>query len=111
MASGAYCQCCGLEAPTKYVEFYQNIGALVMRVHKSIKGNLCKRCIHKHFWSFTAVNMTLGWWGMISFFMNCGFMINNIARYLACLGMTPPSGEAPVRTAATTNREWSDRPE
>ena len=33
------CQACGVEAPTKYVEFYQNIGAIFMRFHKSIQGN------------------------------------------------------------------------
>ena len=28
------CQSCGVEAPTKYVAFYQNIGMLVMRTHR-----------------------------------------------------------------------------
>jgi hypothetical protein len=43
------CQSCGVEAPTKYVEFYQNIGALFMRFSKSIKGILCKNCINHCF--------------------------------------------------------------
>src|SRR6202000_3094527 len=43
------CQACGRNAPAKYVEFYQNIGMLVVRSLRSIKGNLCKRCIKKHF--------------------------------------------------------------
>ena len=56
------CQCCGVEAPTKYVAFYQNIGALVMRFTNSMEGNLCKSCIHSTFWKFTLTNTTLGWW-------------------------------------------------
>jgi hypothetical protein len=36
MGYGDICQACGCVAPTKYVEFYQNIGALVMRYHKSV---------------------------------------------------------------------------
>ena len=46
---GPLCQACGVEAPTKYVEFHQNVGALVMRFHKSYKGHMCKSCIHKYF--------------------------------------------------------------
>jgi len=41
------CQACGVEAPTKQVEFRQNIGALIMRFHRTIKGQLCKSCVHK----------------------------------------------------------------
>ena len=44
-AKGIICQSCGIEAPAKYVEFYQNIGALIMLFDKWIKGNMCNRCI------------------------------------------------------------------
>src|SRR3954470_19114902 len=36
------CQRCGADAPVKFVEFHQNIGALVIRFHSSVKGELCK---------------------------------------------------------------------
>jgi hypothetical protein len=92
------CQGCGIEAPTRYVEFYQNIGALVMRFHKSIKGNLCKSCVHKRFWEFTLTNLLLGWWGMISLVVTPIFILNNVGRYLMCLGMaTAPPDAAPPR--------------
>lgn len=29
------CESCGVEAPTKYVELYQNIGLLILNLHKS----------------------------------------------------------------------------
>ena len=91
-----YCQKCGIEAPTKYVAMYQNIGMLVMRLGSSVEGNLCKSCIHSTFWTMTAINMTLGWWGVISLVVTPFFIINNTVRYLGCLGMEPPHpGAAP----------------
>lgn len=88
------CQACGIEAKTKHVEFHRNIGALVMRFHKYIKGNMCKSCIHKYFWEFTLVNITVGWLGFISFFLAIGFTLNNIIRYLGCLSMEPVAATA-----------------
>ena len=87
----AVCQSCGVEAPTKYVEFYQNIGALFMRFSKSIKGNLCKDCINQYFWSFTGITLVLGWWGMISFFVTPFILLNNIVEYLGTLRLAPPA--------------------
>lgn len=83
------CHLCGVEAPTKYVSFHQNIGALVMRFSKTAEGNLCKSCIHSTFWQFTLINVTLGWWGLISIILTPIFIANNTVRYLLCLGMEP----------------------
>src|SRR5262245_30525013 len=88
------CQACGIEAPTRYVAFYQNIGLLVMRLSKSIEGNLCKSCIHKHFWEFTGTNLILGWWGVISLIVTPFFILNNVGRYVFCLGMHPVPDKA-----------------
>jgi hypothetical protein len=71
------------------VEFHQNIGALVMRFHKSINGNLCKTCVHRHFWQFTLITLAVGWLGLISVIIAPIFLLNNIVRYLLCLGMEP----------------------
>jgi hypothetical protein len=83
------CQACGVEAPTKHVAFYQNIGALVVRFDKSIKGEFCKSCIHKYFWQFTLTNLTLGWWGVKSFFFTIFYTANNIIRYIQALSLEP----------------------
>ncbi|MFA4998602.1 MAG: zinc ribbon domain-containing protein [Candidatus Paceibacterota bacterium] len=80
-----YCQVCGDYAPTKYVEFYQNIGMFLARQSKSIKGKLCKNCINKNFGDFTLTTLFLGWWGIISFFLTPFYILNNIFRYLTCL--------------------------
>jgi hypothetical protein len=83
------CQGCGVESETKYVSFHQNIGALVVRFPKSVEGRLCKTCIHKHFWDMTTKTFFLGWWGTISLIITPFLIINNVGRYLFCLGMTP----------------------
>jgi hypothetical protein len=90
------CQDCGLEAPTKQVTFHQNIGALFVRFPKRIEGRLCKTCIRKHFWGMTTTTFFFGWWGTISFIVTPFFLLNNVGRYLACLGMPEvPEGAAP----------------
>jgi len=99
------CQCCGHVAPTRYVVFYQNIGLLIMRQGKKIEGHLCKACINKHFWEFTLITFLAGWWGVISFFLTPFFLINNVGRYLGCIGM--PAGtdgnEANYKLARSAN--------
>jgi hypothetical protein len=100
------CQACGVEAPTRYVAFYQNIGALVMRFGKSIQGQLCKSCIHKYYWEFTGITLVAGWWGLISFILTPIFLINNAVRYLPCLGMppVPPDAKPPRLTTDAMER-------
>jgi len=88
------CNACGVEAATKQVQFHQNIGALVMRFHRHIKGELCKSCVHKNFWKMTMVNLTLGWWGMISLVVTPVFIVMNLVNYLRCVGMPPVSPTA-----------------
>jgi hypothetical protein len=79
------CQDCGRRAPTKYVEFYQNIGVLIMRFTRTVRGNLCRDCIDKHFWSLTGMTLILGWWGVVSFIITPFILLNNIARYIGVL--------------------------
>ena len=91
-----YCQGCGRSIPTKRVEFYQNIGALVVRFHKSTKGQLCRSCISQVFWPYTATTFILGWWGLISLVVTPFILLNNVLYYLGSL--TLPSSTPPIRT-------------
>jgi len=100
------CQACGIEAATKYVSFHENIGVLFMRFSRSMQGNLCKNCIHKHFWKMTGTTAVVGWWGMISFIVTPFFLLNNIGRYAMCLRM-PPVG--PDATIPSLSSEEFDR--
>lgn len=106
MKLGIICQSCGVEAPSKYVEFHQNIGALVVRYSKCIKGNLCKRCLHKHFWSTTSTTAAIGWLGTISLILAPCFVLNNIIRYLSSLTMprVPAGAMPPVVTDDVARR-------
>ncbi|MCA9043818.1 MAG: hypothetical protein KDA69_05825 [Planctomycetaceae bacterium] len=100
------CQDCGIEAPTKYVAFYQNIGVLVMRFTKTVEGNLCKSCIHKNFWSMTLITLCIGWLGMISLVLAPFFVLNNLFRYLGCLSLeaVPPDAATPRLTEEAADR-------
>ncbi len=90
---GPICQMCGIEAPTRYVEFNQNVGMLMMRRSKSFKGNLCKSCLHKTFWKMTGTTAAVGWLGQISFFIAPYYIVTNAVRYAGALKMPPvPAG-------------------
>jgi hypothetical protein len=106
MSDGIICQVCGLEAPVKRTEFHQNIGMLVMRRHASIKGNLCKNCIHSQFWSKTGTTLAVGWLGMISIVIAPIFIIMNIVHYLGAMGLdpVPPGAKRPELDAAAVNK-------
>jgi len=91
IASPTLCEFCGAPAPTRYVELHENVGAMVTRFHRSVKGNLCKACIQAFFWNFTGKTITLGWWGVISFFITPFILLNNTARVLPSIGMQGPA--------------------
>ncbi|HTW94833.1 MAG TPA: hypothetical protein VMD30_08575 [Tepidisphaeraceae bacterium] len=111
------CQTCGIEAPSKYIEFYSNIGMVVARQTRFIKGYQCKRCIHKNFWKYSLMDLTLGWWGMISVVVTPIYFINNLARYFGALSLPAPDanaappvvGEAEIKKLAPFVQEISDR--
>jgi hypothetical protein len=104
--TGIICQACGVEAPTRYVEFYQNIGALIMRFRSHAKGQMCKRCVHTHFWKMTSITTAVGWLGTISVILAPCFVLNNLFRYLGALGMpkVPKGAKPPVVDPATAQR-------
>ena len=93
---GTFCDSCRREAPTKNVVFYQNIGALIVRFEKKIKGNLCKSCIKKYFWQFTFLTFILGWWGARSFVLTLYYIPNNIIRYIGSLNLKAGSKDARI---------------
>jgi hypothetical protein len=100
--SSERCESCGIPAETKYVEFYENVGLIFMRQHRSVKGNLCKACIDYYFWNLTGKTMLLGWWGVISFIISPFILLNNIFRFLLTLGMRKP----PLQIAPGPSTFW-----
>jgi hypothetical protein len=100
-----YCEACGQHPAARHVVFHQNVGLLIIRLSKSIRGDLCSGCIHKYFWEFTTINLLLGWWGIISLVVTPFLILNNLLYYSGMLGSkSPPEREerrqveAPVST-------------
>jgi hypothetical protein len=50
--------------------------------------------------------LVLGWWGVISFIITPFLILNNLIRYLLCLGMepVPPGAERPRLTEDAVKR-------
>jgi len=76
------CQSCGTAGPTQYVEFKQNVGVIVLRFHRTLKGQLCARCVSEQFRGMTLITLVAGWWGIISFFLTPIVLVGNLVQYL-----------------------------
>jgi len=94
------CDECGAYATTKWVAFGQVIGMVIVFRIQTVRGNLCKSCIHEHFWEYTLVTLVFGWWGVMSFLMTPFVLLNNVIRYVLCLRMPPVPREQPASLAA-----------
>lgn len=79
------CQVCGNMRHTRSVAFYRNVGMLLMRRTYTVKGELCRPCIHKYFWEFTGKNILLGPWGTISLIVTPIYLVQNTGQYLTAL--------------------------
>ena len=84
------CYNCHRSVPIRYVEFYENMGALVVRYQRSFRGQLCRDCVGPVCWQYTRRTLIFGWWGIISFFVTPVFLINNCVRYLWTLSLPRP---------------------
>jgi hypothetical protein len=98
--SSGFCWSCGACAPTKRVEFYRLIGAVLLLHFKSTGGQLCKSCVHQHFWEYTLITLCFGWWSVLSFLLTPFIVVHNVIRYVFCLGM-PPAPRTQSRAGAT----------
>jgi hypothetical protein len=85
-----YCEACHRVGPLKRVTLMQNVGALVLRFPRTISGQLCKFCIDKYFFRFTAITLIGGWWGILSFFYSLVAIPSNVVNWLGSLGMKTP---------------------
>jgi hypothetical protein len=78
--AGERCQKCNSPGELMNVTFRQNVGAVVVRFSKELKGDLCAPCIRSTFWSCTLLTLVVGWWGMISFVVTPIFLIGNLVN-------------------------------
>jgi hypothetical protein len=89
------CQLCRRPAQVNEVALRYNIGMLVARRYATTKGWLCKPCIHRLYWKYAAINLTVGWLGYISLFCAPIFLLMNTWVYLRSMGLASP-GAAPM---------------
>lgn len=95
VAKAVVCDGCGLEAPTQYVSYQQNVGAIVLRFSTVDRGHYCKRCNRRAFWSNTVLTFFVGWWGVISFFITISFLVGNVVTFIRTRSLAPaPAGAA-----------------
>ena len=94
------CHVCLTQAPTRPVGFDYNLGLLFLRYEGGVRGELCKACVHRYYWKYTALNLACGWWGLMSFLMTWFFLIRNSYHYIEALAMGAPEreGEVPALT-------------
>ncbi len=92
--SAILCQGCGFEVPNAYVEYRQNIGAIVVRFSQRYRGCLCKRCGWKYFKMASVITLFGGWWGFISFFITPLFLFGNFVDLLKTSSLPTVAGRA-----------------
>lgn len=81
------CQQCRVVAPTRRVAFHQNIGMFIARQVETTEGYLCRNGIGDTFWRYTLVNLTVGWWEVISLLVAPIFTISNLVYYVGSLNL------------------------
>ncbi len=81
----ARCGSCGNVRQVVPVTYNHNIGMLVLRRTVTLKGFLCKSCVHKHFWEYAWKNVILGPWGFISLIAAPIYLLMNVYAYLVAL--------------------------
>ncbi|HLL55964.1 MAG TPA: hypothetical protein VK447_20550 [Myxococcaceae bacterium] len=76
---------CGKYSALNDVTFRRNIGMLIMRQYAEKGGPMCKSCIHATFWGYSAINLTVGWWGFISAILTPFLQLGNMFHYTRSL--------------------------
>jgi hypothetical protein len=89
--AGTFCQLCHRNAEVRQVTLMRNIGVLVIRFPRTLSGLLCRHCVDKYFWEYTAVTMFLGWWGLISFVYTLIALPTNFVGYLRTRSLPAPA--------------------
>ena len=100
---GPCCSRCGVRARTRSVEFHECYGFLVVSFERSVKGELCARCLRRAYVRCTLVTLSSGLWGVISCALTPGILVANTLFYfnvLAGRGERQRAGHVAVMVAA-----------
>lgn len=95
------CQVCGA-VPAIPVTLHEHQGMVLMQRFKTYRGQWCRDCGHAQFRHVQAQTLLLGWWGIISFFVNFASVGQNIGVYNKLRSLGAPVGR--VRAPLPTGR-------
>jgi hypothetical protein len=95
--TGLGCQRCGAQVPATGVRFFRNTGMLIMFRWETLAGQSCRACALSDFARMTVWTLLLGWWGLISFFLNWVFLAVNVASLVWALTLPAAVGFAKRR--------------
>lgn len=94
------CDICGTNTAAVDIEMGNNIGMLIRRRSEITRARVCRHCLNRVFGRHMLANLTLGWWGTISFFMTIHFTVKNITEYFRASSYLKELSVHLTRTAA-----------
>jgi GYF domain 2 len=83
--------------PIRPFIFKQNTGMGWSRELKTLTGNYCRSCAQAKGRKLQSLTLLVGWWGMISMFVNCGVIFSNTMALWDAKRMDEPDGDNPKR--------------
>ena len=86
----ALCQLCGPAPAIACTAQHQYAYLFQARTHRR-SATMCKRCGRNLLRSAQNRTMIFGWWGVISFFRNCGFVVQNAQHLYALSKLSDPA--------------------
>lgn len=90
--TGMGCQRCGAHVPATGVRFFRNTGLVIMFRWETLAAQSCRACALGDFARMTVWTLLLGWWGLISFFLNWVFLAVNVFSLLWALTLPAAAG-------------------
>lgn len=95
------CIVCG-SVPATQVTLRQEAGYILWLTRKRIDGTFCRQCGTASFRHMTNRTLIMGWWGILSFFVNVYTIFSNLRALRRLMRLGEPSWRQPeVVTAAT----------
>ena len=99
------CQLCGESAATTPVRYLQLTGAVVVMFMSELPVFACRGCSMAAFLRMTLHTTALGWWGLFSFIITPGYLLNNFLFLLRSLLTSGQRGHA--RRLLDERREYA----
>ena len=78
---GPGCENCGA-TPARKATFHQNTGMLFSRRVRTLQGTYCRNCGLALGRSMANRSLWTGWWGIVSFIVNVGYVLGNAGTLL-----------------------------